>query len=219
VLSGIGNAHLAAWTAVTALQEGGTPVGLAAELGILGLHPAPGDPYLFARGNFPTADSLTDVFAVLAREVSGPATRSLGVLGAGQVDADGNINSTWSANGDFILGSGGANDVATGADETIVVVAHSADRLVRAVPYVTAPGAHVSTIVTSAAVLERRHGQFEVTRFIGGGDAQEAAERIRAGIGWDIALAPDFGPEPEPDHESLQRLRGFDPAGVFAGRR
>lgn len=219
VLSGIGNAHLAAWTAVEPLRDAGVPVELAAELGIYGFHPSAGDPYLFARRNLPSAMSLTDVLTVLGRDIGGPASKSLGVLGAGEVDAGGNINSTWSAQGDFILGSGGANDVATGADELVVVIEHSADRLVGAVPYVTAPGHRVQTIVTSEAVLERRSGRFEAVRYFAGDNPQDAAERVRAGVGWDLPIASEFSLEPEPATYDLVRLRGFDPQGVFAKRR
>ena len=217
LLSGIGYAHLAAWTAAARLRDEEVEVELAAELGMSGFRPIPGDPYLFARRNLPTSLQLTDVIDVLARDISGPATRSIGVLGAGQVDAEGNLNSTWSDNGDFILGSGGANDVASGADEVVVVIRHSASRLVERVGYVTAPGSRVSTIVTTEAVLERRDGRFVVTRYLGGGEPAAAAERIRAGIGWDIPIAPDFAAEPEPTATDLALLRSFDPHGTFLG--
>jgi acyl CoA:acetate/3-ketoacid CoA transferase alpha subunit/acyl CoA:acetate/3-ketoacid CoA transferase beta subunit len=215
VLSGIGYAHLAAWTAVTRMQHEGSPVQLAAELGMSGFHPKPGDPYLFARQNLPTSSQLADVIDVLARDVSGPATRSIGVLGAGQVDSSGNLNSTFSADGRFILGSGGANDVATGADEVIVVLRHSADRLVDQVAYITAPGRNVTTIVTTEAVLERRDGRFVVTSYLDDGDPASILESIRAGIGWPIDVAADVAHEPLPSQDDLALLRGFDPAGVF----
>jgi acyl CoA:acetate/3-ketoacid CoA transferase alpha subunit/acyl CoA:acetate/3-ketoacid CoA transferase beta subunit len=219
VLSGIGNAHLAAWTALAPLRASGVEAQLAAELGMTGFEPAPGDPYLFARRNMPSAVSLTDVVTVLGRDIGGPGSHSLGVLGAGEVDAMGNLNSTWSATGDYILGSGGANDVATGADEIVVVIPHSRDRLVTSVPYVTAPGRAVKTIVTTEAVLQRRDDEFQAVRYLGGGEPQDAAERIRAGAQWNLKIAPDFGAEPPSCPEDLARLRGFDPQGVFAGQR
>jgi acyl CoA:acetate/3-ketoacid CoA transferase beta subunit len=215
VLSGIGYAHLAAWTAVTELQQNGSTVQLAAELGMSGFHPKPGDPYLFARQNLPTSAQLTDVIDVLARDVSGPAIRAIGVLGAGQVDAEGNLNSTYSTDGRFILGSGGANDVATGADEVIVVLRHSADRLVDRVDYITAPGTKVTAIVTTEAVLELRDGRFEVTSYLDDVDPAVALESVRAGVGWQIAVSETVSHEPVPSAESLRLLRGFDPAGVF----
>ncbi|MEV6845798.1 CoA-transferase [Actinoplanes sp. NPDC051411] len=211
VLSGIGFAHLAAWTAARPLQDRGEPVSLAAELGMFGFRPQPGDPYLFARRNMPTCLQLTDVMAVLGRDVSGPAASSLAVLGAGELDRHGNINSTWSASGDFVVGSGGANDVATAADEVVVVIRHGRERLLDRVGYVTAPGDRVSTVVTSKAVLERRDGEFVATRLLGDADA----ESVRADTGWDLPIAPDVTREPDPAAEDLAVLRSFDPAGVF----
>jgi acyl CoA:acetate/3-ketoacid CoA transferase alpha subunit len=217
VLAGIGYAHLAAWTAVTTLQAEGASTQLAAELGMSGFRPRAGDPYLFARQNLPTSAQLTDVIDVLARDVSGPALRSIGILGAGQVDREGGLNSTFSADGRFILGSGGANDVASGADEVIVVLRHSADRLVTAVDYVTAPGTRVTAIVTSEAVLERRAGGFVVTRYLADVDREDALASIRAGVGWDVEIDPAAEHEPEPSPDDLALLRSFDPAGVFLG--
>ncbi|MHB8220204.1 MAG: CoA-transferase [Acidimicrobiales bacterium] len=218
VLSGIGYAHLAAWTAAPELAEEGQDVNLAAELGMVGFHPRPGDPYLFARQNFASCLQLADVMSVLGRDIGGPRATSIGVLGAGQIDMSGNINSTWSGNGDFIVGSGGASDVAHGADEIIVVLPHDRDRLVERVPYVTAPGSAVSTIVTTEAVLERRSDGFVATTFLGGGDPTEAERRLVALTGWPLSIAHDLHPEPEPSRSDVERLRSFDPRGIFFGR-
>jgi acyl CoA:acetate/3-ketoacid CoA transferase alpha subunit/acyl CoA:acetate/3-ketoacid CoA transferase beta subunit len=215
VLSGIGFAHLAAWTAVHRMAAEGRPVRLAAELGMSGFRPLPGDPYLFARQNMPTCLQLTDVLGVLARDVAGPATSSLGVLGAGQMDRNGNINSTWSAGGDYLVGSGGANDVASAADDVVVVIKHDRERLVEHVGYVTAPGLRVGTVVTSQAVLERRGDQFVVVRYLADTDARTAVAQLKADTGWDVAVDPAVGREPAPDPTDLAVLRGFDPGGVF----
>jgi acyl CoA:acetate/3-ketoacid CoA transferase alpha subunit len=214
VLSGIGFAHLAAWTAVTAMQEAGHQVQLAAELGMAGFVPQPGDPYLFARQNLPSCLQLTDVADVLGRDVAGPATSCLGVLGAGMVDQHGNINSTWSG-GDFLVGSGGANDVASAADDLAVVIKHGERRLVPAVEYVTAPGSRVSVIVTSRAVLERRRDCFTAVRYLDDLPAEVAIARIKAETGWPLAIDPTIAREPDPEPGDLERLRGYDPSGAF----
>jgi len=214
LLAGIGYAHLAAWTAIEGLgRDAG--VELAAELGMSGFRPGLGDPYLFARQNMPTCAQLTDVLSVLARDVSGPATRCVGVLGAGQVDRCGNINSTWAENGDYLLGSGGGNDVASAADDVVVVLRHSADRLVDTVGYITAPGRNVSTIVTSEAVLERRDGRYVVTRFLADVPPEQASARIAQKMGWSAPIASDFQAEPPATPEDVALLRAFDPRGVF----
>lgn len=214
VLSGIGFAHLAAWTAVAAMREAGAAVQLAAELGMSGFVPQPGDPYLFALQNLPTCLQLTDIADVLGRDVAGPGTSCLGVLGAGIVDQHGNINSTWSG-GQYLVGSGGANDVASAADDVAVVIKHAPERLVPAVEYITAPGSHVSVIVTSLAVLERQHGGFIAVRYLDNTTPDAAAERIRKETGWPVAIDSHLRREPDPDPADLARLRGYDPAGAF----
>jgi acyl CoA:acetate/3-ketoacid CoA transferase alpha subunit len=217
VLAGIGFAHLASWTACDRLRRSGTRVGLLAELGMAGLEPGEGDPYLFASQNLPGCAQLTDVTDVLGVSVSGPATRCLGVLGAGEVDAAGNLNSTWSDDGRFLVGSGGANDVASAADEVIVVVRQDAARLVPEVGYVTAPGDRVTLIVTTEAIFERRDGRFVVTGWLlePGASRQEIHDRLQAGTGWEVELADTVEEIPPPTDDELHALRAFDPQSLF----
>ncbi len=222
VLAGIGFAHLAAWTAAVDLRKHGIAVQLLAELGMAGFVPLPGDPYLFASQNLPTCTSLTDVIDVLGSTVSGPATSCLGVLGAGEVDAAGNLNSTWSTDGRFLVGSGGANDVASAANELIVVVKQDRARIVPEVGYITAPGTHVSTIVTTQAVFSRRADGFELSGWLGDPDLSrdEVTARIQEGTGWDnLAVAETLRYYPAPTATELATLRAFDPKSVFLRRR
>jgi hypothetical protein len=221
VLAGIGFSHLAAWAAAETLREEGVAVELLAELGMAGFQPLAGDPYLFASQNLPTCTRLTDVETVLGTAVGGPATSCLGVLGAGEVDAAGNLNSTWSRDGRFLLGSGGANDVASAADELIVVLRQDPERMVSEVGYVTAPGHRVSTIVTSEAVFERGPSGFEVTGWLGDPELARdtVADRLRDRTGWPIALrAGALEHQPAPSAGELARLRAFDPEGTFLHR-
>lgn len=219
VLAGIGLAHLAAWTAVRAENRRGSDVRLMSEIGMLGYDPRPGDPYLFANRNLPTCRELTDVTDVLGAFVSGPATRCIGVLGAGQVDAAGAINSTWTADGTFLTGSGGANDVASAAEEVVVTIRHSPRRIVEQVPYVTAPGGRVSAIVTSEAVLERRDGAFVLTGYLApaGADREATISGIQERTGFAFEVSSDPVAEPLPDADELAVLRAFDRTGVFLG--
>lgn len=219
VLAGVGLANLAAWIGVRSLREQRVDVELMAEIGLFGYSPLPGEPFIFAGQNVPTNKILTDVMGVLGTYVSGPGTRSLGVVGAGQIDRTGAVNSTYSEDGGFLVGSGGANDVLSGADEVIVTVAHSRARLVDAVPYVTSPGPRVRTIVTDRCVMERDPAtdEFVVTALL-----PDAAPDLGAGVrtvreltGWGIAVAPSIGVEPDVTLTELAVLRAFDPQGVF----
>ena len=80
--------------------------------------------------------------------VGGRHNRCLSVLGAGQIDRHGNINSTVTSKGQFLVGSGGAND-AMNASEVIVALDHAKDRLVEELPYVTGKGDAVTTVVST----------------------------------------------------------------------
>src|SRR5579871_266048 len=69
----------------------------------------------------------------------------VGFLGAAEVDAFGNINTTV-IGGDYrhpakrLPGSGGANDIASCARTTVIMCPHRRERLVERVQYVTSPG-------------------------------------------------------------------------------
>jgi acyl CoA:acetate/3-ketoacid CoA transferase beta subunit len=219
VLAGVGLANLAAWIAVRALRQDRIDVELMAEIGLFGYSPLPGEPFIFSGQNVPTNKLLTDVMGVLGTYVSGPGTRVLGVVGAGQIDRTGAVNSTYGDDGGFLVGSGGANDVLSGADEVIVTVTHSRARLVDSVPYVTSPGARVRTIVTDRCVLERDHAteEFVVTSLLPGAgtDIRAGIRHVRDLTGWDVAAAPNIEIEPDVTASELAVLRAFDPHGVF----
>jgi acyl CoA:acetate/3-ketoacid CoA transferase alpha subunit len=217
IVAGIGLAHLAAWVAAERLSSAAVPVQLLAEVGMSGFMPLPGDPYLFASQNLPGCVSLTDVLEVLGTIVSGPASSCIGVLGAGQIDRDGNLNSTWSDDGQFLVGSGGANDIASAADEVVVVVKHAPGRLVVKLPYITAPGRRVTTVITTKGVFERISGDFVLTGYVSepGKDPVEIIDDIRACTGWELIVDDKCRPLPEPELPELALLRAFDPASVF----
>jgi len=221
IVAGIGLAHLAAWVAAERLRKSDVPVQLLAEVGMSGFAPLPGDPYLFASQNLPTCMSLTDVTEVLGSTVAGPATSCIGVLGAAQIDRDGNLNSTWSEDGRFIVGSGGANDIASAAEEVVVVVKHDLGRLVVKLPYITAPGRQVTAIVTTKAIFERVGGVFLLTGYFAeaADDPDEIIDDIRECTGWDVIVSDSPQPVAQPAAEELALLRGFDPLSVFLKNR
>ena len=113
---------------------------LTAELGLWGYTPTPADPYIFNHRVFPGSPLLADASTVLGMVVGGPGTRTIACLGAAQVDRDGNLNSTLIPGGPFLVGSGGANDVASRAAACVVVALARPDRLVERVGFVTSPG-------------------------------------------------------------------------------
>lgn len=157
VLAGIGLAFGAARLGLQMLTDNGQAARfeLLVETGLCGLredadHPL--DDFLLSSRNYAAASRLGSVESVLGVQVSGQATRCLAIVGAGQVAPCGSWNST-RVGGQLLVGSGGAADIAIGADEVLLVTRWA--RLVPNVEYVTGVGRRVSRIITEVGVLRR----------------------------------------------------------------
>ncbi|QDY98964.1 glutaconate CoA-transferase [Nitratireductor mangrovi] len=213
VEAGVGLANLAAWLAVAKLQhEEGIPAELVAEIGLYGYLPKAGEPFIFSNRNLPTCKSMTGVEAVLGLYVSGRHNNCIAIIGAGQIDSAGNINSTQTGDGRFLLGSGGANDITSGAADTIAVTQQSRHRLVDTLPYVTSPGKNVSTLVTDLGVYEKEAGRFALTRYFPLPDQSrdETVAHIRSQCGWDLVVSERLRAAEPPRREDLLKLRLYD---------
>jgi acyl CoA:acetate/3-ketoacid CoA transferase alpha subunit/acyl CoA:acetate/3-ketoacid CoA transferase beta subunit len=216
VLAGAGVANLAAWVAVARARASGSALHLTAELGLWGYTPTPADPYIFNHRVFPGSPMLSDASTVLGMVVGGPGTRTVACLGAAQVDRDGNLNSTLIPGGPFLVGSGGANDVASRAVACVVVALARPERLVERVGYVTSPGHHVVSVVTDLGILRRLDGTLRVAAVPAG--ATPLAERVRALVGacgWDVAVAAEVSELDPVTTDEVLALRRFDPERLF----
>src|SRR6185436_9062206 len=120
-LAGAGVANLATWLGVRTARSGGSSCVLCAELGLWGYEPTPADPFVFNHRAFPSATMLADSSEILGMVMPGPGTTSVACLGAAIIDAAGNIDSTEIPGRAFLVGSGGGNDVASVADDVVVV--------------------------------------------------------------------------------------------------
>jgi acyl CoA:acetate/3-ketoacid CoA transferase alpha subunit/acyl CoA:acetate/3-ketoacid CoA transferase beta subunit len=214
VLGGIGVAHLGGWLAQLQLAAAGKDVALLAELGFVDFTPRPGESFIFNHANIPTCMMTTDLITTLG-SLLGPGVSALGLLGGAQVDADWNVNSTVIPGRRYLLGSGGANDVASNAAEVVLVVPQDPGRLVDRAPYVTAPGRSVRAVVTDRAVFERSApgAPIRLTGLIDGSGGVEAA---LAGLPWQVDVAPELrtysaGPD------DIATLRALDPHRRFLG--
>ncbi len=222
LLSGLGAGNFAAWLAHDQLSESGHPLALVAELGLFGYRPRPCDPFLFNFRNLATCTLRLDADAALGVMIGGAQARSLGSLGAGQVDACGRFNSTRLANGKLLVGSGGANDVASSAGEVVITMPAQPGRLVERVAYVTGPGERVTAVVTDHGIFEkpRGDGRLALTRLVGpllGGsrDAHVRELAAKSEMRFEIPAEPELMPEIRPDQ--LARLRLYDPERFFLG--
>lgn len=154
ILAGIGQAFAACRLAKLLLGERGAAVELMVETGFCDIDVAEADPFLLSRSNVASAARLTSIDSVLGALCCGGSARCLGVIGAAEVDVEGNVNST-SLAGELLVGGGGAPDIAACASEVMVLTRADPRRLVKKVEYCTSRGLNVRTIVTEACVFER----------------------------------------------------------------
>jgi acyl CoA:acetate/3-ketoacid CoA transferase alpha subunit/acyl CoA:acetate/3-ketoacid CoA transferase beta subunit len=221
VLSGVGQAALMAWLAAHRLRAEGVEIALVAETGMYGHDPRPGDPFLLNYWNLPTTTLLTDVFEALGLHGCGANNQCLATLGAGQLDRFGNVNSTLSEGGRFIVGSGGANDIVGAARETVVVAAQRRQTFVERVDYVTSPGERIDCVVSTMGRFEKRGGPpLVLTGYFrsAGSDRDEVLGAIRERCGWELEVADDLEELTPATEEELALLRVFDPERSFLGR-
>ncbi|MDZ4184209.1 MAG: CoA-transferase [Desulfuromonadales bacterium] len=219
ILAGIGASNLAAWKSWYDLKRIDCQVDLMAEVGFFGYTPRPADPFIFNLRNIPTCSMLTDIITVLGNMVGSSSGRSIGVLGAGQIDQYGNINSTLIREMNlFLVGSGGACDVALGAQEVLVLIEMNPYRLVDRVSYITAPGERVRTLVTDLGVFEKGRGEEKLilTKIFNAGNKEsDIIGEIKARCGWEIKIAPELETLSPPVDSDLMDIRIFDPERLF----
>jgi glutaconate CoA-transferase subunit B len=176
--------------------------------------------------------SLLDSFATMQNRATG--RRVVGILGAAQIDPYGNLNST--VIGDYarpkvrFSGSGGASDVASFVDRTIIFMQHEKRKFVPEVDYLTSPGwlsgGHTrqeqglcrggpALVVTNLGVMgfdEKDHRMFLRAVYPG-----VSVEDVVANTGFAIEVARRE-PMPPPSTEELRVLREVcDPQRLILG--
>ena len=201
------------------LKAEGVDVELMAETGMLGYLPRPAEPFVFSFRNFPSSKMLTDIVHVMGIFMGGRENRCIGSLAAGQIDKHGNINSTIVPGVTYITGSGGANDIASSAREVVVTLAQRRNRFVDKVPYVTAPGRRVTTVVSDLGVYEKadEHAELVLSGVFAGRPEADAVRRAREACGWELKVAPALRRFEPPTLEELRLVRLFDPRRYFLG--
>ena len=220
MFAGIGISGLAGWCAYYFLKEENYHIELIAA-GI-GYQPCPGDPLLISPANIATAKMISDSIDLHGVGAGGVNSRCLGVLGAGQIDKYGNINSTIinsKKRGDiYISGAGGGNDIASVAKEVVVVAIQRANRLVERVKYKTCPGIGVSTLVTDEGIYAKEGPEFTLKAYFPKPESGKPEERIRQiknTCGWNIDVSSGLEMLSPPNSKELKLLRSFDPDRVF----
>jgi hypothetical protein len=120
----------------------GAGVELMIETGFCGIEVERAHPFLLSRENVASAARLSSIDNVLGALCCGGAAACIGVIGAAEVDVEGNVNST-SLGGELLVGAGGAPDIAACAREVMVLTRADPRRLVRKVQYCTSRGLNV----------------------------------------------------------------------------
>jgi acyl CoA:acetate/3-ketoacid CoA transferase alpha subunit/acyl CoA:acetate/3-ketoacid CoA transferase beta subunit len=222
ILAGIGASNLAAWLTYYELRREGFPLELIAEVGFFGYSPRLADPFIFNLRNLPTCRMNTDILTTMGIFLSGSQNPTIGVIGAGQVDRFGNVNTTVIPKVGYLVGSGGANDVASGAKEVMVTLEQSRSRYVEKVPYITSPGSRVTTVVSQWGIFEKALGDEELMLtycFLPGPQKpeEEVVREMKEQCGWVLKVHPRLQSLSPPSPEELKFLRCFDPRRFFLG--
>ncbi len=223
ILAGVGASNLAAWLGYYRLKQEGRDVDLMAEIGFYGYAPRPADPFIFNYRNMPTAKMLTGIPSIMGVFMGGAGNRCIGSIGAGQVDRNGNVNSTLIPGKAYLTGSGGANDICSAAREVLVTALSGKDRFVEKLPYLTSPGRSVRALVSDLGVMRKPEGQDELvlTEFFPepGASAEDTIQKIKSHCGWPLKIAASPVPVEPPSLDELKLLRIFDPRRQFLGKR
>ncbi len=217
ILAGIGTGGLAAWLAYYQLKKAEVDVEMMLGSSSYGWAPRPGDPQVTNLSNLRTCKMITDVvhtYGIFAHN------QCLSVLGTAQVDRYGNLNSTRLSEESYLTGSGGANDGAAASNETVVVLAQSKRRFVNELPYVTASGKRISTVVSDKGIFEKTSPEDELilTAYFpdpGKSNQESTVREIIDECGWALKVHPDLREIEPPDTKELALLRLLSSKPVY----
>jgi acyl CoA:acetate/3-ketoacid CoA transferase alpha subunit/acyl CoA:acetate/3-ketoacid CoA transferase beta subunit len=219
ILAGVGASNLSAWLGYYRERSSGSNVQLIAEIGFYGYQPRPADPFIFNYRNIPTCKMLAGIETVMGVFMGGAAARCIGVIGAGQVDRQGNINSTRIGK-TYLVGSGGANDIAMSAGEVLVTAIQDKFRFVENVSYITSPGKRVRTVVTNLGVFEKQGEGLVLSGYFDRGKPEkESVDELKANCGWALQVRDRLDKISGPTQDELNLIRIFDPRRQFLGKR
>lgn len=159
-----------------------------------------------------------------------------GFLGAAQIDIYGNINTTvigsWDSPKVRLPGSGGANDVGSLCQRTIIVMRQSRRKFVNKVDFLTTPGYLTGPRAREEAGLPKDTGPYRVITQLGvyGFDEETkrmklisthpgvTLEEVKANSEFDITIREKVEISKPPTGEELRILHEIDPRGIVIGR-
>jgi len=155
-------------------------------------------------------------------------------ISGAQIDKYGNLNST--CIGDYhhpkvrLAGSGGANDLASSASRTVIMMRQDGRNFVNQVDYLTSPG-HLggpgarekaglvgggpAAVVTTMGVyrFDNETREMFLEKIHPGVDL----EKLKAAVQWDLAISPNLTETELPTEEQVMVMRTLDPLAVYLG--
>lgn len=174
------------------------------------------------------ATGLLEVMQLLQR-----GDVDVGFIGGAEIDRFGNLNTTVIGSPDQprvkLPGSGGAADIACLARRLVALMEHEPRRLRERVDFVTSPGygdgspdwrarqglvrGGPSALITTLGVL--RFDPHTHAAYLAAYHPSTTVQGVRAATGWDLAVADDCRPTPEPTDDELRLIREADPHGFW----
>jgi len=215
ILVGAGSRAAAVLLAYHQLRERGYELDIVTGNGQIGYEPGTGALGAQGLSAVYTSKMVTDTVTLQGVFIGGRHSRCLSVLGVGQIDKNGNTNSTLTAEGQFLVGSGGANDAAN-AREVLVIVNQSKDRFPEELSYITCPGDRVTTVVSTMGIFRKPSGKGELrlAACLPDNDTitiEERIQQVQDNCSWPLVTAEDVEVIPGPTSEELTLLRRLLP--------
>ena len=156
-----------------------------------------------------TADSVVSVPEMFAYWLQSGRI-GIGFLGAAQIDAQGNLNSTvigpYATPTVRLPGGGGAPEIATSVGEVFVMLRQTPRSFVPKLDFKTSRGDRVRVVVTDLGILEPRDGELTLTSVHPGATVEQAREAT----GWTLKVADDVTTTAAPTEAELAALRSLE---------
>jgi len=161
----------------------------------------------------------------------------IGCIGGAQVDKYGNLNSTCIyGSGDYfsptsrLPGSGGANDIASSAHRTVIIMPLQKRRFIERVDYITScgyidgpdtrnklglPGGGPEAIITNMCIF--RFDKSTGEAYLDAVKEGVTADEIKNNVSWDLKIASNVKVIEPPMIEQIEILRKLDANRIFIG--
>ena len=156
-------------------------------------------------------------------------------LGGAQIDKYGNLNTTVITGGDKtyrhpgvrLTGSGGANEGASHAHRTVIMMRLEKRRFVEKLDYMTSPGyidgpggreragllrGGPASVITDKCIF--RFDETTKEMYLDSVHPNITVEDVKSEVSWDLQIAPEVKITEKPSVEEVELLRAMDPADI-----